>query len=305
MKYGSVEGLSKPVSRLVLGVDSQDNLETAAPLFDVFLSRGGNAFDTAWVYKSGASEAVFGDWMSRSRLRDQVVLIGKGAHTPRCTPEDLSLQLAESLERLRTDHLDVYLMHRDNPQVPVGEFVDVLNRHFRAGQMRVFGGSNWSLERLQAASAYASKHGLEPFGAVSNQFSLAQMLEPSWAGCLGTDQALRAWLTQTQTPLFPWSSQARGFFVRADPADRADEELVRCWYSPANFARLERAQELARAKGLEPIQIALAYVLHQPFPTFPLVGCRSGAELDSSLGALEVALTPQKVRWLEAGSALE
>lgn len=305
MKYGSVEGLSKLVSRLVLGVDSQDNLETAAPLFDAFMASGGNAFDTAWIYRSGKAEPVLGEWMQLGGLRDRVVLIGKGAHTPRCTPEDLSVQLGESLERLRTDHLDVYLMHRDNPQVPVGEFVDVLNRHFRAGQMRVFGGSNWSLERLQAASAYASKHGLEPFGALSNQFSLAQMLEPPWAGCLSTDEALRAWLTQTQTPLFPWSSQARGFFVRADPADRSDEELVRCWYSPANFVRLARARELAGARGVEPIQIALAYVLHQPFPTFPLVGCRSGAELDSSLGALEVALTPQEVRWLEAERAPE
>ena len=286
-------------SRLVLGVDSQDNLETAAPLFDAFLNRGGNAFDTAWIYKSGVAEAVFGQWMEHSGLRQQVVLIGKGAHTPRCTPEDLSIQLGESLERLRTDHLDVYLMHRDNLEVPVGEFVDVLNQHFRAGQMRVFGGSNWSLERLQAANEYASRNGLEPFRAVSNQFSLARMLEPVWAGCLSTDEALRDWLTEQQIPLFPWSSQARGFFVRADPADRSDEELVRCWYSPANFVRLKRTQAMAQQKGLEPIQIALAYVLHQPFPTFPLVGCRSVAELESSFKALEVALTVEEVGWLE------
>lgn len=299
MNYGKVNGLSKPVSRLVLGVDSQDHLETAAPLFDAFMALGGNAFDTAWIYKSGAAEAMFGEWMERSGLRQQIVLIGKGAHTPRCTPEDLSIQLGESLERLRTNHLDVYLMHRDNLEVPVGEFVDVLNRHFKAGQMQVFGGSNWSLKRLIAANDYASRNGLEPLGAVSNQFSLAQMLEPVWTGCLSSDETLRGWLTEQQIPLFPWSSQARGFFVRGNPTDQSDQELVRCWYSPTNFARLERTQALAQQKGLEPIQIALAYVLHQPFLTFPLVGCRSVAELESSFKALEVLLTVEEVGWLE------
>jgi aryl-alcohol dehydrogenase-like predicted oxidoreductase len=98
----------------------------------------------------------------------------------------------------------------------------------------------------------------------------------------------------------PWSSQARGFFVDglAAPDKRDDKELVRCWYSDDNFQRLQRAQELAKKKGVLTINIALAYVLSQPFPTFPLIGPRSLHELLTSLPALDINLTEQEVKWL-------
>jgi len=93
---------------------------------------------------------------------------------------------------------------------------------------------------------------------------------------VASDATWRAWLTETQMPLLPWSSQAHGFFTgRARPDDRSDEELARCWYSDDNFQRLERVNELARRRGVLPINIALAYVLCQPFPTFPLIGPRA------------------------------
>jgi aryl-alcohol dehydrogenase-like predicted oxidoreductase len=102
-------------------------------------------------------------------------------------------------------------------------------------------------------------------------------------------------------PLLPWSSQARGFFAgRADPDDRSDGELVRCYYSDTNFARLARAKELAATLGVPTTAVALAYVLHQPFPTFPLIGPRTLAETHGSLRALEVTLTAAQVNWLEA-----
>jgi aryl-alcohol dehydrogenase-like predicted oxidoreductase len=97
----------------------------------------------------------------------------------------------------------------------------------------------------------------------------------------------------------PWSSQARGFFTgRAHPDDRSDEELVRCWYSEDNFRRLERVNAMARERGVLPINIALAYVLCQPFPTFPLIGPRTLSETRTSLPALGIELSPEEVRWL-------
>jgi aryl-alcohol dehydrogenase-like predicted oxidoreductase len=104
--------------------------------------------------------------------------------------------------------------------------------------------------------------------------------------------------------LMPWSSQARGFFVegRAHPDKKEDPELVRCWYSDDNFQRLERANELAKEKGVLPINIALAYVLCQPFPTFPLIGPRLLEETRTSFPALEVELTPEEVKWLNLES---
>ena len=291
--------LEKQVSRLVLGVDNQTELAPAAEVFDDFVSRGGNAFDTAHIYGGGACETVFGTWLAARGIRDQVVVIGKGGHTPDCTPEGLTTQLHISLERLQTDVVDVYMLHRDNLEVPVGEFVDVLNEHARAGRIKTFGGSNWSLERVRAANEYAGAHELQGFSVLSNNFSLAQMVDPVWSGCLSvSDSDSRRWLTDTQMTLLPWSSQARGFFVRAKPDFLEDAELVRCWYSPDNFGRLERARELAVERGVTPIQIALSYVLHQPFPTLPLIGPRRVAETASSFAGLEVMLSPAEVQWL-------
>ncbi|MBE3134638.1 MAG: aldo/keto reductase, partial [Acidobacteria bacterium] len=300
MPCGRIAHLDKDISRLVMGVDNQTRMPHAAVMFDDFFERGGNAFDTAHIYGwGGLCERTLGQWVKNRGIRDQVVLLDKGAHTPDCFPDRLTAQLLVSLERLQTDYVDIYMMHRDNPEVPVGEFIDVLNEHVRAGRIRAFGGSNWPIERVEAANAYAARKGLQGFSAVSNNFSLARMVDPVWAGCVqASDAASRAWFEKTQLPLMPWSSQARGFFTRAKPEDLSDAELARCWYAEDNFRRLERARDLARRRGVLPIQVALAYVLNQPFPTFPLVGPRQLSETRTSAAAVDVALTPQELRWL-------
>ncbi|WP_020574275.1 aldo/keto reductase [Actinopolymorpha alba] len=301
MRYAEIPGVGKPVSRLVMGVDNQTKLPHATVMFDDFFERGGTTFDTAHLYGGGLCERALGQWIRNRGIREQVVIIGKGAHTPNCNPEAITWQLHESLERLQTDYVDVYFMHRDNTDYPVSAFVDVLDEHYRAGRIKAYGGSNWSLERIAEANAYAEANGRQPFVAVSNNFSLARALDVPWAGCRSvTDDESRQWLEKNQLALMPWSSQARGFFTgRAKPEDRSDEELVRCWYSDENFERLARAQELGRRRGVATTAVALAYVLHQDFPTFPLIGPRSLAETGSSFDALSVDLTPDEVRWLD------
>jgi aryl-alcohol dehydrogenase-like predicted oxidoreductase len=300
MPTGTIPGIGKPVSRLVMGVDNQTTIEHAREMFDDFVERGGNAFDTAYIYGKGLMEELFGQWQSSRGIRDDIVLVGKGAHTPHCDPESLVRQLDESLERLQTDHVDLYLMHRDNEDIPVGEFVDVLDEQARLGRIRAFGGSNWSIARYEEALAYADAHGRQRFAVLSDHFGLAHALDVPWAGCRHvTEPADREWLERTGTTLLPWSSQARGFFARADRADTSDEELVRCYYSDDNFERLARAQQLAGELGVAPTAVALAYVLAQPFPTFPLFGPRTVAETHSSMAGLSLELTPEQVRWLD------
>ncbi len=305
MKYGDIRGIDKPLSRMVMGCDNQRNFAQATVLWDDFFEAGGNTFDTAWIYGGGLQEKLLGQWMKHRNVRDQLVLICKGAHSPLCTPRDLTRQLFESLERLGTDHADIYLMHRDNLEVPVGEFVDVLNEHQRAGRFKIFGASNWTLPRIDQANEYARTNKLSPISVVSNQLSLARMVEAPWQNCLSaSDPASRAWLARTQTPLLAWSSQARGFFrPRTNPQYRSDPELVRCWYSDDNFERLARARKLAEQLGVETIHIALAYVLHQPFPTFALIGPRLLSELRSSLASLDVELSEEQGRWLNLEDA--
>ncbi|MFC6163019.1 aldo/keto reductase [Kribbella jiaozuonensis] len=300
MTYGKVAGLDKDVSRLVMGVDNQQTLPHAAVIFDDFVERGGTTFDTAYIYGGGRGERLLGQWMKSRGNRDEVVVIGKGAHTPYCDPESITRQLNESLERLQTDHVDLYLMHRDNEEIPVSEFVDVLNEHFKAGRIKAFGGSNWSLERFDAANAYAEANSKQPFTLLSNHLSLARAYDVPWAGCRHvSDDESQAWLRERQVALFPWSSQARGFFTgRAKPEDTSDSELVRCFYSDENFRRLDRARELAKAKGVEPTAIALAWLLHQPYPVFPLIGPRHISETRTSTPGLSVSLTEDEVAYL-------
>jgi predicted dehydrogenase/aryl-alcohol dehydrogenase-like predicted oxidoreductase len=313
-KPGKVPHLDKPVSRLVMGCDNQPSMSHAAVMWDNFTSLGGNCFDTAHIYGGGRMETLLGHWQVSRDLRDEIVIIGKGAHTPDDNPEAVSPQLEQSLTRLQTDHLDVYFLHRDNTEVPVGEFVDAVNAEIDRGRIRAWGGSNWTLARVQAANDYAERNGKQGMSAVSNNFSLAHMIKPLWPGVQSaTDPDFRAYLTETGMALMPWSSQARGFFTpwaeevmqqtgRENPVITGVQptmaELAETWFSEENFERRARAVSLAEQRGVDPIQIALAYVTNQPFPCFPLIGPRQILETRSSLAALDIELSAAECRWL-------
>jgi predicted dehydrogenase/aryl-alcohol dehydrogenase-like predicted oxidoreductase len=304
MPYGHIDGLDKPLSRLIMGVDNQGQMPQMSVMADDYFARGGNAFDTAYIYSGGHNspgcERLLGQWVKSRGVREQVVIIEKGAHTPKCNPDDLTRQLLVSLDRLGMDYVDVYMLHRDNPQVPVGEFIDVLNEHHKAGRIRLFGGSNWSTGRIDEANAYARGKGLKGMSVLSNNFSLARMIDPIWTGCVSaSDPQSRDWLEKSKIPLLPWSSQSQGFFTdRSAPNRKEDANFVRAWYSDDNFARKDRAIKLAGQLKVDPTAIALAYVLHQPFDVFPLIGPRTLDETRGSMAALEIKLTNQQVRWL-------
>jgi aryl-alcohol dehydrogenase-like predicted oxidoreductase/predicted dehydrogenase len=305
IKHRKVPGLEKSASQVALGFEDFPNFASAAILLDAFYERGGNVFDTAYVYGGGRTEKILGDWLKSRGVREQSVVIGKGAHSPLVYPDVIGKQLDESLARLGTDYVDVYFMHRDNPDVPVDEFVDAMDAEVKAGRIRgPFGGSNWTRERMDEAIAYAKRTGKTAPGALSNNFSLAEMINPIWPGCVhSSDDEWKAWLTERQIPNFAWSSQGRGFFTDRAGRDKLDnEEIVRCWYSEKNFERRDRAIELAQKLGKSPIHVALAYCLAQPFPVVPLIGPRTLGELDDSLKAFEIELTPADVKWLENGS---
>jgi len=246
---------------------------------------------------------MVGGWMDARGVREDMVVLAKGLHSPLCYPDVVARQLTESLDRLKTGYADIYVMHRDNTDVPVGEFVDVLDAEVRAGRIRVYGGSNWSRERMDAAIAYADKNGKTRPGALSNNFSLAEMIEAPWAGCVASsDQTWKTWLRERRMPLLAWSSQAQGFFTDRAGRDKHNEpELERCWYSATNFARRDRAVELANRLGKKPLHVALAYCMAQDFLVVPLIGPLTLQELEDSLEALDIVLSPEDVRWLENG----
>jgi aryl-alcohol dehydrogenase-like predicted oxidoreductase len=314
--YGTVPGVERPISRLVQGTTMLASAarDRSFELLDAVFEQGCTAFDTAHGYGAGDCERVLGSWLRERGLRDQVVIVGKGAHPyegrVRVTPSDITSDLLESLERLQVDTIDLYLLHRDDPGVPVESLVDVLNEHLRAGRIRAFGGSNWSTERLAAANDYAVASGQAPFAASSPNLSLAEQLHAPWEGCLSIGgpggRAAREWHQATGMPVFAWSSLAGGFFsgrFRRDnlqsfeaPIDRL---CVESYGSEENFMRLDRAGELAAQLGATVPQIALAYVLNQPLEIFALVGCRSGAEYRENAAACDIKLSAEQLAWLD------
>jgi aryl-alcohol dehydrogenase-like predicted oxidoreductase len=294
-------GVRQPLSQLILGCDNKETWEEGAPIWDHWLARGGNGFDTAFIYGGGKHEKALGEWMARRGVAKDVVVVVKGAHTPNCTPDAIGVQFAQSLERLRLPFAPIYIMHRDNTDVPVDEFVDALNALRGRGLIGVFGGSNWSIERLEAARTYAVARGLQPMTILNNNLSLAEMVKPIWAGCISSHgPAALNYLRKTHTAHFSWSSQARGYFLPEELRNRLPEDTgpEACFGSEANAERRRRAEELAKRRGVSANNIALAWVLTQTFPSFALVGSRSIEEIDSTLPAVSCALTPEEVAWL-------
>ncbi len=303
----AVAGVRLPLSCLALGstLFAKSSEEQAFEMLDLFVARGGNTFDTAHIYSGGASERALGRWIAARGNRDQVVVIDKGCHPvggsgPRVTPEDIHSDIADSLERLQTSYIDLYLLHRDNEDVPVGPLVEALNDEHKQGRIHAFGGSNWSHLRVAEANAYAGEHGLIGFAASSPNLSLARPKEPMWSGCVSLSEEARDWHTRTQLPVVSWSSQAGGFFTgRYSREETSNADMVRVYYSEENFQRLERSRQLADQKGVAALQIALAWVLNQPFPVVALIGSQTPAELESSLAASGIRLTPEEQAFLE------
>ncbi|MEM8856693.1 MAG: aldo/keto reductase [Chloroflexota bacterium] len=319
MKFGQLNGINKPISRLVqgtvmLGSYSQHEADS---LLDAVFAAGINTFDTAHIYGSGACERIFGNWLASRDLRDQVVILGKGGHPMdgrnRVTPEDISADIADSLERMQIDTIDLYILHRDDTTKPVGPIMECLNQHLQAGTIKSIGGSNWSTERLAEANKYATSHSLIPMQASSPNFSLAEQAKPPWDGCItisGPEYAAdRDWYSQQQMPLFTWSSLAGGFFSgRFAPDNLAsfdnyfDKLCVEVYCFGDNWGRLERAKQLAAKKDVSLAQIAIAYVLKQPIlDTYALIAAWRPEEAVDSVNAVNIELTADEIGWLESG----
>ena len=166
MLSAKLKGLDRDLSRLVLGCDNQSDSDHAFVMFDHFFESGGNVFDTAFIYNNGKSDRYLGSWMKDRDIRDKVVILGKGAHTPHCNPIAIRKELQESLEKLQIGYLDIYCVHRDNTDIPVNEFVDALDEVQEEGLIKVKGASNWNLERFASAQDYSNTKGKEGLGCL-------------------------------------------------------------------------------------------------------------------------------------------
>lgn len=320
MQYGEIPYVDKPVSRLFYGTASMPFVAggDGGELLDAMLALGVNAIDTARVY--GMSEASIGQWMASRHCREQVVLLTKGGHPDpegrrRITPADIRGDIGTSCELLQTDYIDVYLLHRDDPEVPVGAVVELLNALHEEGRIGAFGGSNWTVERIAEANAYAAAHGLVPFSVSSPNFGLAEQVADPWGGGCVTvsgpsNAAARAWYAARRMPVIAYSSLGRGFFsgrVFSGDAARVGELLdppaVKGYACPDNFERLRRCEELAARKGVTVPQLAMRWIFAQELNTFAVVSTSSPARMQQNIDALQIPLTAQEADYLDLRAA--
>lgn len=303
------------VSRICYGAMGCGTRITGADvdrILDTFIERGGNFFDTAHCYAFwieggfGASERSLGAYVNKRGIRDQVIIATKGAHPPvegyrdrtdwmtaECVRDDLN----DSLERLATDYVDLYWLHRDNPDVPAGEIVDFLNAEVDKGRIRYFGGSNWSAERLIEANTYAAREG--KLGFVASQPSWSLAWKPQFTNDqVSVDDDERAEYERTgDIAIIPYNSTGTGFFA-------TDGEKGRGRYgNDTSKGRLERAKTLAAEKGATPNQVALAWLMHQKALTIPIIGTCDYDHLVDALGAAAVTLSREQVDELSGGKA--
>ncbi len=316
MEYGTIRGMNKKISRILQGTMMlrEDDLQGSFDLLDGVWALGVNGFDGAYIYGGGQCERVLGQWLDERGLHDEAVILTKGAHHTgnknKVTPVDITADLTASLERCRTNFIDIYVLHRDDLNVEVGPIVEILNEHKAAGRIGLFGGSNWTVPRIQEANEYAYKHNLEPFTVSSPNYSLAEQVKEPWRGCISisgpNNEADRAWYAEQNMPLFTWSSLAQGFFSGRFTRETYEDykanlpgSCVEAYCYEQNFKRLDRAGKLAKEKGLTVPQIALAFNLNQPLNLFSLIGVFHPDECKANIEALNLKLTSEELDWLD------
>ena len=315
MVYAGIPGLPVKASRIFLGTAAGPllNGENADALLDGATERGVNAFDCARSY--GYAEKILGEWMRRRGNRERMIVLSKCGDirngVVQVNRQVIEDQLETSLRTLQTDYIDIYLLHRYDPGTPVSEYIDTLNEAKRSGKIRVFGVSNWTVQRIREANRYAEESGLEAFSVSSPNFGLARQMEDLWGGgCVSISgpehQADRAWYARTGMSVIAYSSLGRGFFsgrFRSDDPEGAkrvlDSYAQKGYLYPENMRRLRKAEELAEKYGVTVPEIAMRYVFSSSMNVFAVVSTTNPGRLDSSVRAVRNPLPETEVAELE------
>lgn len=316
MEYVEIPYVNKKVSRILFGTAMEPFMSggDGNAQLDAIYGTGVTTFDTARMYQD--SEKSLGKWIVDRNMRDKIVLLSKCAHPDmfgrrRVNDKEIRKDFAISSKYLNTDYIDIYLLHRDDPDVEAGEIVEILNALHAEGKIGAFGGSNWTHQRIEQANEYAYKHSLVPFSVSSPNFGLAEQIADLWGGgCVtisGPDNTeARAWYRANQMPVIAYSSLGRGLFsgkLKSCDADHAekvmDKAAMKGYGCPANFQRLRRCEELAEQKNCTVPQIAMAWIYKQNLNTFAVVSTSKASRMKENIEALHIELSEDEIKYLD------
>jgi aryl-alcohol dehydrogenase (NADP+) len=303
------------VSRLCLGMMSYGSKKwrewileenEALPFVQRALEAGINFFDTADVYSVGESERILGSLLRKLNVhREDVVVatkvfnpMGEGPNERGNSRKHILDSVDASLRRLQMDHVDLYQIHRWDYETPIEETLDALNDVVRAGKARYIGASSMFAWQLMKALSVSDARGYARFVSLQGHYNLAYREEEREMIPLCLDQGLG---------LIPWSPMARGFFAGNRKRTGGGETLRSkndsfadsLYFRESDFNVLERVQEVAKARGVNGSQVALAWLLNKPHITSPIIGATKMAHLDQAIAALEIKLDETEVKHLE------
>jgi aryl-alcohol dehydrogenase-like predicted oxidoreductase len=288
---------------------------TSFAVLDAYRAAGGDFVDTADSYTwrvegntGGDSERVLGDWMAERGVRDEVVVatkVGSWPERPGLSPENLRAACDDSLRRLRTDHIDLYYAHRDDPDTPVEDTLGAFDELVRAGKIRYVGLSNYSAERLSTVLTLSERHGLARPVALQPHYNLVERA--------GYEDELAELVSSADVGVMPYFALAKGFLTgKYRPGDAAPDTSgpmasARAGGAVAYLdARGERVlgalDEVAAAHAVPPAAVALAWLAAQPTVTAPVASARTVEQLGTILPMAELTLAPDELAALTEAS---
>ncbi len=312
----SIDWAGLTCSKIGMGTGRYGSLvekETAFCLMDQFLESGGNLIDTArnyyeWVKDGrGRSEKTIGEWMQKRGNRDQVVLSTKAGvwNEGPVFHADLALEhlleeCKESKEALQTDYLDIYLLHRDEPERSVEEIMESLQCLAEESKARLIGVCNWRLERLQAADRYAKQQGLRPIEVVQTWWSIADYTEKMWNDptTTGMDAAMYDYLLKEEKLVMAYTSQAKGFFQKAikEGLEALPEKLKERVVTKENLRRLEMIRNFCEEKKISPTAVVNGYITQNDLPGIALISTSKSEQLEEILSQVDVEVDKDWLR---------
>ena len=301
------------VSRIILGCMSYGApdrgnhewslpLDESRPFFRRAVEAGITTFDTANVYSDGTSEEITGTLLNEFARRDEVVIatkvhgrMGAGPNGAGLSRGAIMTQIDASLRRLGTDYVDLYQIHRFDPEVPIAETMAALHDVVKAGKARYIGASSmwaWQFAQMQHT---ADIEGLTRFVSMQDQYSLLQREE---------EREMHPYCLDTGVGVIPWSPLARGKLTRdwdESTARSETDQFGRTLYGQEGDRRIvDAVGRVAEERGVGRAQVALAWVLAQPAVTAPIVGATKAHHLEDAIAAAELELTDDELEILEA-----
>lgn len=315
MKYIENPKINIPISKIGIGTGrfgTKVPKEVAFEMLDLFYEKGGNVVDTArnyyeWVPNGrGASERCIGEWLE-TKERTKICISTKGGVRNEgktffynLSKHNLENEIKESLDSLRTEYIDIYLLHRDEPDRPVEEIVETMQRVQEIGNVSQIGVANWEISRVKKANEYANKNGLIPFSIIQTWWSLAEYTDAMWNDSTTThmDEETYQYMLKHKLVGMAYTSQCKGFFQKAimNGIEGIDPFLYQRIVTPTNMKKLEYIREYCNVKEISPTAFVNGYITSNELEGIALVSVSNINQLQDILDWCDYELPQEAIK---------